>query len=241
MAFVRRPVARAAARRASLVVALLVLVFADMGSASPSIAPLAQTSVGRVRAAVAFVGDSNIVLGIYPVTVALGERAEPYEIVNLARSGTAVRTPDCPTDPCATHDYWAVRIGQARLRTQPDAWVIDLGINDALALGTETTPGYAWYGLKIDWLMRQLGGKRALWSNLPCKIEPPPFLTGCRAINKALAAAPARWPNLTLVDWATAANSHPDYIASGSVHFLAQGQTAWAQLIAGSLDARFPA
>jgi hypothetical protein len=61
----------------------------------------------------------------------------------------------------------------------PSAWVVDLGINDAVEPGAPTRRGYARYGTKIDWLMHLLGSTPVLWSNLPCTIEPTNRRVGC--------------------------------------------------------------
>ena len=93
-------------------------------------------------------------------------------------------------------------------------------------------------------MMRLFGGKPVFWSNLPCAIEPPARAVGCAAVNAALAAAPSRWPNLTVIDWATEASSHPDYIVAQGpfrVLYTSKGHRAWATIVAEVLDAAFPA
>jgi hypothetical protein len=45
---------------------------------------------------------------------------------------------------------------------------------------------------------------------------------------------------LIIVDWATVANSHPEFIVTGDVHFTPAGYTSMSDTIAQRLDATFP-
>jgi lysophospholipase L1-like esterase len=155
-------------------------------------------------------------------------------IIDVARAGVTIRSPD---------DFWRVRLRQALKRIKPDGVVINLGINDTGTPGTATGPGYASYGAKIDWLMQLLPDKTPVWwTNLPCQIEPKARAVGCAAVNAALAAAPERWRNLTVLDWAASANAHPNYLLTelAGVHLSRQGADAWANVVADALNARFP-
>jgi hypothetical protein len=168
-----------------------------------------------------------------------------YVPVLASRVGSMIRTPDClnPPTPCTTFDYWKLKLATILPRVNANAIVNDLGINDTGKSGTATTPGYAYYGQKIDWFMNLVGGKRVLWTNLPCAIEPPALLSGCQQVNYALSFAPRRWPNLTVLYWNNVANSHPEYMASPGkdVHYSPAGQEAWSKLVVDALDARLPA
>jgi hypothetical protein len=205
----------------------------------------AAPSPASVRATIMFVGDSNIERALTALGIALTDRDEAYELVDVARAGTGIRSFDCPrTDSaCPTGDYWKSRLPDALQHAAPDGYVVDLGINDTVAPGTATTPGYADYAQKIDWLMRLLPpSKPVWWTNLPCAIEPTARATGCAAVDAALAAAPQRWPNLTMLDWASVADAHPSYLLSTlkHIHFSQKGALMWSRLIARSLDAHFP-
>ena len=91
-------------------------------------------------------------------------------------------------------------------------------------------PGYSAYGEKIDWLMALLAPHPVWWTNLPAEIVPPEWLTGCLAVNSALAAAEERWPNLTVLDWAAVADPHPEYVTDHKrIHITWKAATAWAQ------------
>ena len=224
---------------------MCALALATVGVVGADVAHTAPVpSAGHVRAKVAFIGDSNIAFGATAIAEALTERNEPYELIDLASGGTSIRAQDCPAwTPCTTFNYWKLRLSEAR--AVPGAWVVNLGINDTWSAGTATSPGWVGYPAKIDWLMALLGSKPVIWTNLPCHIEPATLRTPCVAINQALAAAPARWPNLTILDWRTVANAHPEWMIDFgkwyAVHYDAAGQTAWATLVAKALDARFPA
>jgi lysophospholipase L1-like esterase len=192
-----------------------------------------------------FVGDSNIERALTALGIVLTDRDEAYELVDVARAGTGIRSFDCggSDSTCRTGNYWKTRLPDALEHTSPDGYVVDLGINDTVAPGTSTTPGYAAYDRKIDWLMRLLpNSKPVWWTNLPCAIEPAARATGCAAVNSALAAAPQRWPNLTVLDWASHADTHPTYLLSTlqHIHFSEKGALVWSRLIARALDERFP-
>lgn len=205
----------------------------------------AVQSAGRVRATVMLVGDSNMSFALSALGFALTEHDPAYEIIDVARAGTGIRSPDCPglVSTCPTDDYWRVRLADALAHGSPDGFVVNLGVNDTAAPGEATGAGYADYGAKIDWLMRLLpASKPVWWTNLPCDIEPKARVAGCAAVDSALQAATRRWPSLTVLDWSAAANPHPKWLLSnlGGVHLSAEGGLAWAKLIEQALDARFP-
>jgi hypothetical protein len=205
---------------------------------------------GNVRATVAFIGDSNIVFGFGEISTEMTPSEIGYVPINLAAARASIRWngcrktgvgPPCP-DPGFT-DYWKVRIPQVVDTVEPDAFVVALGINDAGTPGTATTTGYSGYDGKIDYLMRLLPRDRPVrWTNLPCSLEPAHLQAGCEVINAALARAPARWPNLRIVDWARTAAGHVEFMRSfrNDVHYSAAGHRAYARVVIRALDARFP-
>jgi len=195
----------------------------------------------RVAAAVTLVGDSNITFGSTQIAIALTQRDAPYAVVDLARGSTTIRTSDCSIGltTCSTFNFWRTRLDQANARIATDAYVVDLGINDTAVRGTPTGRGYFGYAAKIDWMMRLFAGKPVFWTNLPCAIEPPARAVGCAAVNASLAAATRRWRNLTLINWASVADSHPGYIAAGDIHYRTAGDLAWATTVASALDKTF--
>lgn len=225
---------------------LAVTVVAILLTASGAVAARAFTAspAGSVRGVAAFVGDSNIVLGATRREITLTPSAVGYVPVDVAAVGASIRWSGClPTAACpdpAFADYWAVRLAAVRSRLVADVYVVDLGVNDTAILGDATSTGYAWYGLKIDWLMALLPAARpVLWTNLPCSLEPAVRHAGCLAVNAALSRAPARWPNLTVVDWQAAATGHPEYmVAVGNVHYSAAGYDAYTAVVLAALNAK---
>lgn len=198
-------------------------------------------SIGRTRATVVFLGDSNEVLSGTDIDLELLNRDYGYLVVNIARPGATIRYGDC-THPnsCPTYNYWQARVADTLAAVRPSAWVVDLGINDTVEPGAPTRRGYAHYGSKIDWLMHLLGSTRVLWTNLPCKIEPTNRRVGCNQVNDALAQAVARHRNLEVLDWASEADQHPGYLgAPNGIHLTPAGAQAWADLVSAHLDSRF--
>ncbi|MCU1353248.1 MAG: hypothetical protein JWM05_2457 [Acidimicrobiales bacterium] len=226
-----------------LLAGLLMAVFC----AGAATLTAASSTNSQTRAVVAFAGDSNISLAAGSINLWLtdGYHANNgYVPVFASRVGASIRTADClSTSGCTTYDYWRLKLGTLSSKVQADGYVTDLGINDTVRPGQANTPGYASYGQKIDWLMKLLpAGKPVFWSNLPCSIEPPSRQTGCQAVNQALADARSRWAKLTVIDWASKANGHPEYMSSPGqdVHLSATGQVAWGAAVIRALDARFP-
>lgn len=119
------------------------------------------------------------------------------------------------------------RTGDARVpNVETSATVVNLGVNDI------PTPA----AFDPDALMRQLSGP-VLWTNLPCTLEPPHTLERCETVNARLAEADRRWDNLTVLDWAAAAEGHNAYMTPGDIHLTVVGQVAWAQLVVDAVAA----
>jgi hypothetical protein len=201
----------------------------------------------HVRGVVVVIGDSNVVESATSFTNTLSNRDNGYVPVLFAHDRGAIRETDCQAteqtnQPCTTYDFWKIRLQEGLPKIDGDAFVIELGVNDTASPGTPTTTGYSGYDGKVDYLMALLpSDKPVLWTNLPCPIEPSSRQRGCAAVNAALAAASARWPNLTVLDWEAAAGNHTEWLtAPGDVHYKRVGQDAWSGLVVAALDARFP-
>jgi hypothetical protein len=227
--------------------ALVFVLLTVVSSAGTLASGAVGTSNANTRGVVLFVGDSNITLGAAAIDWTLTwmqHNDNGYVPVLASRVGAAIRTPDCLDPTSCTHfNYWKLKLATILPKVDSDMIVNDLGINDTKEQGSATTPGYSHYDQKIDWFMSLVNGKRVLWTNLPCAIEPAARATGCRAVNDALSQAPARWPNLTVLAWDAVANSHPDYMASpgSDVHYSATGEAAWSDFVVSALDDRTPA
>lgn len=210
-----------------------------------SIAVYAITSKNaHNRGVIALVGDSNITLAstniIWELTW-MQHNDNAYAPVFLSRVGSGIRTPDCIASTCTTTDFWKIKFAETWPKLKPNVVVVNLGINDTASIGTSTGPGYSYYGKKIDWLMQIMpAGKKVLWSNLPCAIEPANRKTGCNYINNSLNQAKGRWSNLIILDWASIANSHPEYINTGDVHYTGAGNAAYSKALVDKLDTLLP-
>jgi hypothetical protein len=228
-------------RRVVLGVALVVLLTTGAFAAGAS-----TSGNARTRGLVLFVGDSNVTIsaGVIDAQLTYWEHHDNgYVPVFASRVGASIRSPDCLDPNCSTFNYWKLKLGTILPKLDADAIVNDLGINDTAAEGTAGTPGYAGYGVKIDWFMGLVGDKPVFWTLLPCAIEPPAREVGCKRVNAALSQAAERWPNLVVLAWNAVANDHPEYMSSpgSSVHYSAEGRWAWTRFVVDELDARFPA
>jgi len=225
--------------RRALIGALLALLLTVTAVTAGAV----TTNSGQTRGVVLFVGDSNVSLAAEAIEVALTFKDDHYVPVLASRMGAKIRSADClVVSTCTTFDYWRYKLASLNNKVNADVIVNNLGINDTIVPGTLTTPGYAFYGRKIDWFMGLVRGKPVFWSTLPCRLEPLDRQVGCKTVEYELYRARARWPNLTILPWGTVASSHPAYmLRAGSVHFSAIGYAAWAALVASALDARFPA
>ncbi len=228
-------------RKLSLLVAAVTILVAVSGV----VRAFSGTPAGSVRGVVAFIGDSNIVYGANRRDMIMTPSEIGYVPIDMAAAGAAIRWNGCrSTGPCpnpAFLDYWKTRIPLVRSKLNPDAYVVELGINDTGILGTASTRGYANYGTKIDYIMGLLPTNRPiLWTNLPCSLEPSQDQTGCGIINTALSDAKSRWPNLTIVGWCSAAKGHPEYMKPSNIHYTDAGNDAYTNLVVAVLNTKLP-
>jgi hypothetical protein len=226
--------------RRALIGAVLTLLLGVGVVAAGAVA----TNNGQTRAVVLFVGDSNVTVGAGEIEWALTLKDNQYVPVLASRMGGRIRTPDCRVvKDCKTFNYWKFKLDSFRSKVNADVIVNNLGINDTMERGTATGPGYSFYGRKIDWFMGLARGKPVLWTTLPCSLEPRNRQTGCNSADYELYRARDRWPNLTVLAWGSKALGHPEYMEQPGrgVHYSDAGHTAWAEFVAGALDARFPA
>lgn len=85
------------------------------------------------------------------------------------------------------------------------------------------------FASQIDEAMTVLAGvRRVVWLTVaerwPSRV----------VINQAIRAAPGRWPNAVVADWAVMVAAHPEY-AADQLHLTAAGRVAIAQLIASQV------
>jgi lysophospholipase L1-like esterase len=99
----------------------------------------------------------------------------------------------------------------------PSTVVVEVGYNDPA--GT--------FAAEVDHAMSTLtaaGATHVLW--LKMRESRPPYPT----LNALLEQATARWPQLELVDWNAASESHPSWFQTDDVHLTAEGGLAMAHL-----------
>jgi hypothetical protein len=225
--------------RRALIAALLTLLLTVTAVTAGAV----TTNSGQTRGVVLFVGDSNVTLAAQAIEMALTLKDDHYVPVLASRMGARIRSADClVVSTCTTFDYWRYKLASLNNKVNADVIVNNLGINDTAVPGTATTPGYAFYGRKIDWFMSLVRGKPVFWTTLPCALEPLDRRLGCKTVDYELYRARERWPNLKILAWGTRASSHPGYmLRTGSVHYSEAGYASWAALVASALDARLPA
>ena len=120
----------------------------------------------------------------------------------------------------------------------------ELGVNDTVAPGTETTPGYARYTKKIEWFMSLFPPTTpVIWTNLPCNLLPPPRLTGCT--NHQLRTHRREGANpqsdRRRLEPRVVRPHRVNMVAPGSdVHLSPAGQNAWTSQVLSILDAKIP-
>lgn len=227
--------------RKSLTFLTLVLVASGTGlaAAAPLYEPATDAALSKT---VLFVGDSNISRGATQITEALTNRANGYLPIFTPRGGMGIRGYKdgwCPTGvtvPCPAPDYWQIRLAAVLTSVHPDAIVINLGINDASAVGTPTSAGYGDYDAKISWLLAQLPpGVPVFWSGLPTPLEPRSLQVGAGVVNGAIARS-----GVHVLRWYAAAYLHPEYMlaAGRNVHYSPAGYAAWSAMVATALDAQ---
>lgn len=232
-------------RRLLAVITIILATIISTTAVVRAVAPDDKTS--HVRGVVLFVGDSNVTLAGGNIanvfTWNTPHEAYPYVPMLAPKVGASVRYPDCPVIAgCTTTEFWRTKLGEIFAKADPDAVVLNLGINDARFAGTETTPGHYKYPKKIAWFMSLIpADTQVFWTNLPCDIEPPDWQAGCGIIDHALAVADNKFPNLTVVNWAARASGHPEFMSSPgtNVHLSGIGTSAWANLVIQAIDAQF--
>jgi hypothetical protein len=104
-----------------------------------------------------------------------------------------------------------------------DVVVLDLGYNDA------SDP--AVFRTRIDGAMAALAGVReVIWLNQH------DWGPGRAGMNAELAAAPARYSNLTVIDWNAEVAAHPDYVYADQIHLTPAGQNGMATVVRQQFD-----
>jgi lysophospholipase L1-like esterase len=121
-------------------------------------------------------------------------------------------------------DYWLDRL-PALLADDPDVVVVALGTND-----TTTPTDVDGFAARLDTMMAALGDRDVVWLT---HVDPRPaeVAGGAAAVNAAIRAAPARWPNLTVLDRTPVLTEHPELLRDDDLHFTAEGMQSFADAI----------
>jgi lysophospholipase L1-like esterase len=129
--------------------------------------------------------------------------------------------------------YWLGEL-PALLASDPAVVVVALGTND-----TTSRADVDAFPDRIDAMMRSIGDRPVVWVT---HVDPRPAQVegGAAAINAAIRDAPARWPNLTVLDRAPALAADPSLLGDDGLHFTDTGQAAFADEIANAVRARVP-
>ena len=116
-------------------------------------------------------------------------------------------------------------------------WVLALGTNDTANIYAGSLVGRM---DRIERMMSVIGDQPVLWVNLKSLVESEPYSEANMELwNRTLEEACARYPNMRVFDWASAAND--GWFASDGTHFTPKGYAQRARLTADSLVRAFPA
>jgi peptidoglycan/LPS O-acetylase OafA/YrhL len=116
-------------------------------------------------------------------------------------------------------------------------WVLALGTNDAadVYVGSSVT-----LSTRIDRMMSVVGDQPVLWVNVKSLVGSGPYADqNLQQWNSALRIACARYPNMRIFDWASAAKD--SWFIPDGIHYTSPGYKARARLIAHALVEAFPA
>ncbi|MCJ7439180.1 MAG: SGNH/GDSL hydrolase family protein [Acidimicrobiia bacterium] len=129
--------------------------------------------------------------------------------------------------------YW-LRDLPGLLATDPAVVVVALGTND-----TTTRADVVRFSARLDTMMRAIGEHPVVWVT---HVEYRPFQVagGGHAINEAIRAAAARWPNLTVLDRTAHLESDPSLLRGDRLHFTDAGMVAFGNEIATAARSALP-
>jgi lysophospholipase L1-like esterase len=123
--------------------------------------------------------------------------------------------------------YWTAHLTSLLDHVQPEVIVVELGYNDC---GLDLTG----YGSHIDNFMANIpSGTSVHWLTMA---DVNQQFTCDETINAALNAARSRWANLSLLDFRSHMQGHPEWTVDGT-HLNQDGQWAYASWLHDQLDA----
>jgi hypothetical protein len=116
-------------------------------------------------------------------------------------------------------------------------WVFALGTNDTANIFAGSPIGRM---ARIERMMSVVGDQPVLWVNLKSLLASGPYSEANMTLwNRTLVQACARYPNMRVFDWASAAND--SWFISDGTHYTSAGYAQRARLTADSLVHAFPA
>ncbi|MDQ1519008.1 MAG: hypothetical protein QOI55_81 [Actinomycetota bacterium] len=195
---------------------------ADASRISPSEA--AARAIAPHYGAVALIGDS----------LSLQSNLEEQAQLRIAGWGPIThnawfgrRTPSDPMTLAPLSGIAAVQ--EVRAQTpDPETWIIELGTND-ISVTHDNAPAMR---SVIDAMLATIGpGHRIVWVNIHNGFD----LRSSATFNRVLDEVAAERNDLVVADWASQA-PHVGYLVADHIHLTAEGQAAFAKVIAGAAD-----
>jgi lysophospholipase L1-like esterase len=206
---------RGTIRRVVVIASALVVMFA-LGISSAGARGAARTGLPARTPSVdgnrvLLVGDSLLWQSIGPVTTTL--RADGWEPTITAAPGTTIGA-------------WVEKMSTLVADARPDVVVVELGTNNCVAECPHIDA-------VVDQLMRRIPRTTpVIWLNVQAQ---PTYPAHPESVNDALAAARARWSNLTLADLSARFRNHPEWHIPDGLHLSAAGSEELGHFVAEAL------
>ena len=204
--------------RRAAVAALALLLAAIVGCSdsrvtNPDRARHADRTTEPVNKRVLMIGDSNLFGSARPVDEAL--RDAGFEPTLHGVPGYGLKHFDV---------YWSSKLPEL-LRVDPAVVVVGLGTND-----TFTDTEVFLVPSRIDQMMEAIGDHEVVWLT-HVDDRPGAAPTAGVAVNEAIRAAAARWPNLVILDFAEVIAANPNVLREDALHFSSTGALTYARSI----------
>lgn len=129
-----------------------------------------------------------------------------------------------------------------RLRRFPATPVvfIALGTNDLLSIDV-TKPALRTFPQKIiDQVMSTVGARPVIWTNVTYGAIHPDWIRRAKRFNQALVTATSRYPNLRIIDWASAISPSTNWYQYDGIHVSPTGYRFRATHLVTSIDRLWP-
>ena len=208
---------------AALVVAALAISLVGCSGDDPSRtkSPVTTTTRSTVPPPlrVLVLGDSNLFQSAADVDASL--RGAGFEPTLLGVPGYGLKD----------LFFWFQQL-PGLLEPDPDVVVVGLGTND-----THSDDEVAQFPARLDQMMQALGDPPVIWLTHVDDRPGAPASAG-RANNAAIRAAPARWPNLTVLDFTLEMAQNPYILSPDGLHFTPEGMRIYAEKITEAVTAR---